>query len=163
MKKKKHLINKQLVDESFREISDWKEYSAFNEHLQLFSSISANEALNNALQLATLVNELKLKKLPKDLNTPSFKTRLNVLENEILRLKDMTFIPTITAGEVNQQVTKIFEAFSATNAKINTVYLKLRIDQEIENPSELSVQKDIDLPLKKEEPTLKESLEIKKN
>jgi hypothetical protein len=63
----------------------------------------------------------------------SFRTRVNVLENETLRLKDMTFIPAITANEVNTQVDKILAAFSATNSKINTVYSQLEVEQDIED------------------------------
>lgn len=63
----------------------------------------------------------------------SFRTRVNVLENETLRLKDMTFIPAITANDVNTQVDKILAAFSATNSKINTIYSQLEVEQDIED------------------------------
>ena len=113
-------------------ISKWKEYQSVSDHLKMFSSISANEALNNALQLSSLVKKMKDSIRPKNLMNPSFRTRINVLENEVLRLKDMTYITAITTKEVNQQVDKVLEAFSATNSKINTIYSQLEVEKEIQ-------------------------------
>jgi hypothetical protein len=126
--------SKTVVLESTSEanISNWKEYQSVADHLKIFSSISANEALNNALQLSSLVKKMKDSIRPKNLINPSFRTRINVLENEVLRLKDMTYITAITTKEVNQQVEKVLEAFSATNSKINTVYSQLEVEKEIQ-------------------------------
>ena len=115
-----------------KEISSWKSYIEIDEKLMLFKNISANEALNNALDLAKITKDLKNGIDLKVLKTQSFKTRINVLENEVLRLKDMTFITAITAKEVHEQVQKIMDAFDATKSKINAVFTKLRIDKEIE-------------------------------
>ena len=114
-------------------ISNWKEYHLVADHLKIFYSISASEALNNALQLANLVKKMKDSIRPKDLINPSFKTRVNVLENESLRLKDMTLLlNAVKTKEVNEQVDKILQAFSATNSKINTVYSQLEVEKEIQ-------------------------------
>lgn len=129
---KKHNTFISIQSNSSKNISKWKEYNFLNEFINRYNSISANEALNNALELASLVKNLKDSIRPKDLLTSSFRTRINVLENEALRLKDMTYIPAITAKEINNQVTKILEAYSATNSKINTVYNQLEIEKEIE-------------------------------
>jgi uncharacterized membrane protein len=75
---------------------------------------------------------------PKELINSSFRTRVNVLENEALRLKDMTFINAVTSKEINLQVDKIMAAFSATNSKINTVYSQLEVEKEIQLDNEAS-------------------------
>lgn len=128
----KHVVPIHLNPATKKEITPWKEYSDVDSFLQQFSSISPNEALNNALELAKLAKLLKDSIRPKELQTPSFKTRVNVFENEILRLKDMTYISAITAEEVNQQVTKILEGYSATNSKINTVFTQISLEREVE-------------------------------
>lgn len=116
---------------SNKKVVNWKEYQQVSNSLKQFSAISANEALNNAIQLTEVVKFLKDSIRPKELLNPSFRTRVNVLENEVLRLKDMTFISAITANEVNTQVDKIIDAFSATNSKINTIYSQLEVEKEI--------------------------------
>ncbi|MFN0728254.1 hypothetical protein [Polaribacter gochangensis] len=129
----KHHAILDLEGISKNKVANWKEYQSTTNNLKQFSSISANEALNNALKLAEIIKNLKDSIRPKELLNLSFRTRINVLENEALRLKDMTFIPAITAGEVNAQVNKIIAAFSATNSKINTIYSQLEVEQDIEN------------------------------
>lgn len=116
---------------SKEKITPWKEYKNVKENIIKFENISASEALNNALHIAKVIKQLKDSIRPKALLTPSFRTRVNVLENEALRLKDMTFISAITNSEVNKQVEKILQAFSATNSKINTVYAQLSVETEI--------------------------------
>lgn len=129
---KKHAIKSGLEKSAKDTIDSWKEYISVADDLKKFTSISANEALNNALQLARLIKQMKDSIRPLDLINPSFRTRINVLENEALRLKDMTFISSISSKEVHQQVDKIMAAFSATNSKINTVYSQLEVEKEIQ-------------------------------
>lgn len=128
----KHTPKVLVNDKVKKEIESWEEYKKLDEKMTLFYAISGNEAKNNALDLAKIIKSLKNSEKPIALNTLSFTTRINVLQNEILRLEDMTFIPSITADEVNSQVQKIIAAFSATNSKINAVYITLQIDKEIE-------------------------------
>jgi len=129
----KHAIHVSIESVSKKEIATWKEYSSLDSFLKQFTAISANEALNNALELADLIKNLKDSIRPKALVNPAFRTRIHVLENEVLRLKDMTYISAITANEVNNQVTKIIEAFAATNSKINTVYSQIELEKKIHN------------------------------
>lgn len=131
----KHELITYLNKESQENISSWQEYTTVNNNINKFKSISASEALNNALQFSKVVKHLKDSIRPKELLTPAFRTRVNVLENEALRLKDMTYISAITSKEVNQQIDKILNAFSATNSKINTVYAQLSIEKEIQTQS----------------------------
>jgi hypothetical protein len=129
----KHDVSLNLEKQSINKIENWNEYQSVTENLELFSSISPSEALNNAIKLSEVVKFLKNSIRPKELINLSFRTRVNVLENETLRLKDMTFIPAITANDVNTQVDKILAAFSATNSKINTIYSQLEVEQDIED------------------------------
>ncbi len=129
----KHDVSLNLEKQSINKIENWNEYQSVTENLELFSSISPSEALNNAIKLSEVVKFLKDSIRPKELINLSFRTRVNVLENETLRLKDMTFIPAITANDVNTQVDKILAAFSATNSKINTIYSQLEVEQDIED------------------------------
>ena len=86
-----------------------------------FHQASPNEALSNALELKSLVQQLKDSLKPTIFNSPSFNARINVLFSEAERLADITFIPAIKTVEINEQVEKTLGAFSALNAKINTV------------------------------------------
>tara|TARA_R110001583_G_scaffold71349_1_gene201140 strand:+ start:561 stop:1136 length:576 start_codon:yes stop_codon:yes gene_type:complete len=155
----KHISALELEKNSKQEISNWKEYLEVEDNLKQFSSISASEALNNALKLSEAVKFLKDSIRPKELLNLPFRTRVNVLENETLRLKDMTFIPAITADEVNTQVNKIIAAFSATNSKINTIYSQLEVEKNILLKEEENLKKESD---KKKNSTLSKMRQLKK-
>ena len=115
-----------------KDVEDWEELSAVHEFLGRFKKVSANEVLSNAFELLELVKKLKHSKKPYLFNTNSFTTRINILYNETLRLSDMINIPAIKATEVHQQTEKTIEAFSAINAKINTVLSKKRFEEAID-------------------------------
>lgn len=108
----------------YKQIEDWKALNTLNVFIKRFENVSPNEALINALELKGLVKELKDSISPKIFNLPSFKARVNVFYNEALRLADLTDIPAISSSEVNMQVTKTLEAFSAVNSKINNLLTK---------------------------------------
>ena len=102
-------------------LDSWKEYKLVEEFAGKFHQTSPNEALSNALELKSLVQQLKDSLKPTIFNSPSFNARINVLYSEAERLADITFIPAIKTVEINEQVEKTLGAFSALNAKINTV------------------------------------------
>ncbi|APG66137.1 hypothetical protein LPB136_12485 [Tenacibaculum todarodis] len=116
---------------SKKNITNWKEYEIFNSFLERFDKISPNEALNYAIELKDLIVNLKDSLKPKILKNNAFNTRLNVLENEALRLVDMTYISAIKAEEVNTQILKIIEVFGSVNQKINTLYSQKRFEDAI--------------------------------
>ena len=97
-----------------------------------FHQTSPNEALSNALELKSLVTNLKDGIKPTIFNSPSFNARINVLFSEAERLADITFIPAIRTTEINEQVEKTLAAFSALNAKINTVLSQKKFEDAIE-------------------------------
>ena len=104
---KNHQKILQLDNVSLLKVKAWKEYQLVNDQLKKYKSISANEALNNAIELAKSIKQLKDSIRPKELINNSFRTRVNVLENEALRLKDMTLIKNaISSKEINKQVEK---------------------------------------------------------
>lgn len=115
-----------------KKIENWKEYKELNVFLKRFESTSPNDALGNAIELKSLTKQLKDSINIKELETPAFKSRVNVLENEVLRLADMTKIPAITTNEVNVQVGKILSIFGSLNAKINAIYLQQKIDSDLD-------------------------------
>lgn len=155
-----------------KEIVAWEYYTSVRDFLEKFKKISPNEALGNALELTSLVTAMKDSAKPKILDTQSLKARINLLENESLRLSDMTKIPAIKAEEVNAQIVKIFDAFSALNSKINTVFLQQNLSKDIDfKDFDFSVpenKKSTPVPVPKKKvlpkrsgPTLMESLNKK--
>ncbi len=120
------------IEEPFLEnIENWKEYKLLEEFAVKFYRTSPNEALSNALEMKSLVTSLKDSIKPTIFNTPSFNARINVLFSEAERLADITFIPAIKTVEINEQVEKILNAFSALNAKINTVLSQKKFEDAI--------------------------------
>ncbi|WGH74344.1 hypothetical protein P8625_09480 [Tenacibaculum tangerinum] len=127
----KHTDYAKIDEKYIDEIKSWKEYFVVEDFLQELQNTTPTEALNNALELKTLTKQLKDSLNVETLKTPAFKARIRVFENETLRLADMTFIPSISAQQVNSQVEKIMLLFSSVNDKINTVYTKKQFDSEI--------------------------------
>jgi len=169
---KEHIVLVHLKTSNENEISGWEYYTILREFLNKFKKITPNEALGNALELTSLVKALKDSTKPEILNTLSLKARINLLENESLRLSDMTKISVIKAEEVNMQITKVFEAFSALNSKINTVFLQQNLSKDMDFKDFDFIlpekKKDNALPIpekkvlpKKAQPTLMESLNKK--
>jgi hypothetical protein len=112
-------------------IEDWKELRVLENFIERFKKVSPNEVLGNALELEELIKNLKDSVQPTIFETASFRTRVNILHNESLRLSDMTTIPSIKAEEVNHQTDKIINAFSAMNAKVNTILSKKEFEDAI--------------------------------
>jgi hypothetical protein len=115
-----------------KNISDWKELNTLDSFLDRFKKASPNEVLSNALELESLIKNLKDSIKPPLFKTPSFNARVNILYNESLRLSDMTKIPSIKAEEVKEQTNKILNAYSSMNSKINTVLSKKQFEDAIE-------------------------------
>lgn len=114
------------------EIQDWEELKAVESFLDRFKKVSPKEVLSNALELQGLVKSLKDSVTPSLFDNSSFKARVNIFYNEVLRLSDMTSIPSIKADEVNLQTEKIINAFSAVNSKVNSILSKKRFEDEID-------------------------------
>ena len=129
---KKHTSPKSIKPLFLKEVENWQELNAVNTFLKKFEKVSPNEALSNALELRDLVKSLKDSVVPVIFDTSSFNARVNVFNNEALRLADLTFIPAIKIEEINLQVDKTIAAFSAVNSKINTILSKKRFEDAID-------------------------------
>lgn len=127
----KHTLPVAINSVFTKNVDDWKEYKIVEEFTSKFYKTSPNEALSNALEMKNVITHLKDSIKPVIFNTPSFNARINVLYNEAERLADITFIPAIETSEINNQVEKILQAFSALNSKINTVLSQKKFEDEI--------------------------------
>lgn len=123
-------------------IDDWQEYASVKGFLEQYKSISPNEALNNSKELNDLVESLKDSVKPDFLELNSFHARVNLLHNETLRLYDMSAISSIKFEEVNEQVTKVMNAFSSVNSKINTLVQQEELDAQVDDPNFNRITRD---------------------
>ena len=122
------------IDQKFEsKIEAWAEYENFTNFIKRYITISAEDAINNSRELNLLTKSLNDSIIPKFLETPAFNARLNLLLNETLRLYDMSSIPSIKTSEVDNQVTKVLEAFSSVNSKINTIIQQIELDAAIDD------------------------------
>ena len=80
--------------------------------------------------------------------TPSVKIRLNVLNNEALRLFDMDSIPNITNKEVIHETKNIVNAFNALNIKINNEVNKNLITKDLSGFNHLFEKEEDSLNIK---------------
>ncbi|MBS9774155.1 MAG: hypothetical protein KGV59_03235 [Tenacibaculum sp.] len=139
---KKHIPIKELNKTCEEEIKNWEEYNDLKIFLNRFTNISPNDALNNALELKMLSKKIKDSIRIDILKTSAFKARLNVFENETLRLADMTHIPAITSKDVNNQVKKIINTFNYINDKINDVYTQKLYNKSLNIDSLLLIERE---------------------
>ncbi|MCF6213852.1 MAG: hypothetical protein L3J45_07505 [Flavobacteriaceae bacterium] len=109
----------------------WKEYVNFKEEFDFFLKTTPSDILGNADELNTFAEQLKDSIRISAYKIPAFKARLNVLQNETMRLKDMTTIPNLTKKDIKNQLIKILNAFNATNAKLNNMVIQQQIENEI--------------------------------
>lgn len=128
---KKHSTPSKLSAISTKEMKNWKEYNELNSFIGKFENTSPSKALANILDLKDISKKFKDTIRVNDLKTSAFRARLNVFNNEVLRLADMSYIGAITAEEVNEQVGKIVLIYSSINDKINAVYAKKEFDKTI--------------------------------
>lgn len=126
-----HKPYKKVDSFAVKEIKDWKEYFFLEEEMEKYQSISAREALDNAIHIKRLLKTIKDSTKIDIYKLPPLKARFNVFENEILRLTDMAIIPAIKANEVNAQVAKSLLVYSSINTKINDIYINEKLNSEI--------------------------------
>lgn len=112
-------------------LKNWKEYSDLAEFINQYKKTSPREALNNALELKSLTRKAKDSNTIKILKTSAFNARINVFENEVLRLADMTYIPAISPKQVNKQIKNVCSSFSSLNLKIMAIYKKDKFNDSV--------------------------------
>ena len=135
-------INVTLISSAKKDLDNWKEYKNLDDFLIKYYNISYFDALDNAKELSGLVKSLKDSLSVEKLNKKNVVARINVLENEALRLADMATISSITNQEVKTEVDKIVELFDALNSKINTIYKTEELQKSLEIDTETPI--DID-------------------
>ena len=140
-------IGETLIPEAKAEMDNWKEYQNVDELLLKYYSITTLEALTNAEELSRLVKMMKDSIKIEKLKKPNIIARINVLENETLRLADMATIPSISKEEVKEEVGNIVAIYSAINSKINTIYQAEGIQNTLEFDTETPIEiKDATTP-----------------
>lgn len=132
-------IGETLIPEAKAVMDNWKEYQLVDEMLLKYYSISTLEALSNADELSRLVKMMKDSIKIENLKKPNIIARINVLENETLRLADMAEIPSISKEEVKEEVNNILAIYSAMNSKINTIYQSESLQNMLEVDTEVPV------------------------
>ncbi|HIP26426.1 MAG TPA: hypothetical protein EYG80_02095, partial [Flavobacteriaceae bacterium] len=108
-----------LHSEAKKAIENWQEYISVSDFISKFYNTSTKEVLLNSAQFYELTSHLKDSIRLDRFKKPSLKIRLNVLNNEALRLFDMDSIPSITNKEVIHETENIINAYNALNIKIN--------------------------------------------
>jgi len=148
-----------LIPSAKKVVNNWREYKDVDDFITQFYNITTSEALSNARELSELVILMKDTIRVDDLKTPSVIARINVLENETLRLADMATIPSIKTSEVKDEVTSILTVYSALNSKINTLYNA----SEIQKALEVDTEKPIEETKKAEVIPFRKVLKTKRN
>jgi hypothetical protein len=132
-------IGETLIPEAKEALESWKEYQLVDELLLKYYSINTLEALSNAEELSRLVKMMKDSIKIEKLQKPNIIARINVLENETLRLADMATISSISKEEVKEEVGNIVAIYSAMNSKINTIYKSESIQNMLEVDTEVPI------------------------
>jgi hypothetical protein len=129
---KTYLFKEELTAVSKQAIKDWTGYAKLTRFLkEHYQSTSPQTALEMSEDLYAIVGKVKDSFHVQELKNGGFDARLNVLNSEILRLKDMSEITVIEAEEVVEQTAKIMGVFNAVNAKINGFYARKLLDEEV--------------------------------
>ena len=133
LEEKTFIVSEKLSEISQVEIKEWKEYNNLRVYLkEVYLTASPVSAMDGAEELLGLVKSSKDSMRIDRLNVQAIYARLNTLESEVMRLKDMSTIPSIKAVEVHKQTAKMMAVFSALNSKINAIYSLQTYDDEVE-------------------------------
>ena len=139
-KKNINSIGVVLTPEAHEFTKDWVEYQQFDSFIMRFYAISNSEALQNSKDLSKMATQLKDSIRFTILQSQAVATRFNILESECKRLADMSSITAIKATEVSQQIKNILEAYSAVNAKLNSVLDIENLESELQlDPDFMSI------------------------
>jgi len=111
-----------LSPKAKKELADWEKYQLIETKMQRYQSITKSEAVQNARELSLLIEDASDTIDVKILDRPDVKMRFNVLYWPAYRLHDMMSISSISEEEVMTEVTRLLDAYSSVNDKINVVY-----------------------------------------
>ena len=136
------LKKESLHSEAKKSVENWQEYQAVSDFIPKFYNTTTKGALFNSIQFYELTSHLKDSTKIKRFKTPSMKIRINVLNNEALRLFDMDSIPSITNKEVIHETENIVNAFNALNIKINNSIKRELLSKDLSEFNHLFEKKD---------------------
>ncbi|PQJ21555.1 hypothetical protein [Tenacibaculum sp. SG-28] len=122
---------KKILPSYLKEIEAWEEYFTLKDFLDQWKESTPKEALDNALELKSLTKNAKDSIPEGPLKTPAFRARINVFQNEVLKLVDLTDLNAKSAYTTKQQMTTIFKTFSNVNLKINAIFDKQNINNTV--------------------------------
>jgi len=121
-----------LSEDARLEVATWKEYQKVASLMTELYNTSKTDVLENSEMYATHIKFMRDSIRVKELDNPKIVSRLNVLLNQSLRLKDMNDIPSISDNEVKEEVVKLCASFSSLNSKINTFYKTKKLEKDLE-------------------------------
>lgn len=133
-------INITLSKASRDAVKDWSEFEEVDDFMLNYYSISKSDALSLSAELNDLVTLMRDSVRVETLNVPTIQARLNVLQNETLRLMDMSTINSITYEEVSQEVYSILEVYDSFLSRINTIYKAEELQKALEFDTETPVE-----------------------
>ena len=111
-----------LSPKAKEEVATWEKYQLIETKMQRYQSITKSEAMQNSEELYLLIEDASDTIDVKILDRLDVKMRFNVMHNHAFRLHDMLTITSITEEEVMTEVTRLLDAYSSLNDKINVVY-----------------------------------------
>lgn len=121
-------------------VKDWHEFEEVDDFILNYYNISVSDALTLSSELNDLVVLMRDSVRVDQLKIDPIKARLNVLQNETMRLKDMSTINSITAEEVSQEVFSILEVYDSFLSRINTIYKVEELQKALEFDTEKPVE-----------------------
>ena len=131
--KKTYVFSETLRDTVKTKIKEWKTYFEMSTFLKKnYTDVSPSVALEMSEELSELVLAMKDSLQIKVLNNRGVFARLNTFSSEVLRLKDMASISSITPDEVAVQVDKVVAVYNSINSKINSVYAQQNFDENLD-------------------------------
>lgn len=140
-------INITLSRVSREAIKDWSEFEEVDDFIINYYNISVSDALSLSSELNDLVTLMRDSIRVEKLRIAPINSRLNVLQNETLRLRDMSKISSITSEEVTKEVKSILEVYDSFLSRINTIYkaeeLQKRLEFDTETPVEVPANTQI--------------------
>ena len=140
-------IKTTLSKTSREALKDWEEFEEVDDFILNYYNISISDALSLSSELNDLVTLMRDSVRVEKLNVATVNARLNVLQNETLRLRDMSNINSITSEEVTQEVQSILEVYDSFLSKINTIYKA----EELQKALEFDPETPVKVPVKPEQ------------
>jgi len=112
-----------LTDIARKEIKEWSQYEEFENIISQYYNTTPSKAMLLSKDLSDIIVRIKDSIKIDKINRPDVTARFNILNNEALRLNDMSTINTITTEETIEKIENIVYAYESIISKINQVYL----------------------------------------